>query len=665
MYNLDTGKWPASLEELLSTKGNGPYIKMSENGYDFNKTVFIGINSKPASEIKTAETILAYDLSGVRPDTSGKAAIIFADGHIEYWTKGKLDENLNIVKPKADSGRGIYGTIYDAPSEDWWEEYFTKLANAETMSEFSRILESQVNTKKPASGITVRLIDTLGKARITKETKTNKNGKYEFTELGVGKYQRSAEKMTVSKRTGNTSDAIAQSRWFELYESSLHPKRVEQNLSLDDGYITVSGRVLDESGKPMAGAKVCGTSTPLENDGIGETDETTRIFAAQQICEITDENGYYELKGFRAANFYDTFRYLINTNKGIRGAYKFFVNITADSQDGTYRGKLERIPLVGENQAYRARCLLNELNKLCEKTGEEVHPENMDLEWPLAKSKGGKLVDVDIHLERKISEPNFDDLSFWQGEIAKYMQAVRTVDGEFISSRQVYEKGKKEPKTYRKEIKFKWNRDNTWYDYSVSDLENNLHQTRVVRNSTEAWWENSGGKSANRTKPEDNGGMIMQGFGFSPEDKWWPGDALDINSVATLIASRELRGLKYQAKWDLMPQACKPLDNNQYELTLKSQMTWGWPAKQSDMTLIVEWDGAMKPISINYKVDNDKPIVKCMWSDHIKVGDNWFARKAIQYEYDGETEFEKTALVSEATTIIAKKVIFNRPITED
>ena len=180
-------------------------------------------------------------------------------------------------------------------------------------------------------------------------------------------------------------------------------KYVQQNGTdyVRDDYINVKGRITDSRGKPAAGAYIIGESTPLENGGVGETTEHTAAIQGQQIRGRSDYDGYYELKGFRAANFYKVFRYLINTKKGVRGSYQFFVDITARAEGFMQSSnKPLRVPLASQEQVHRARRILEAYSQVAIRTGDKEYPENKQQEYPLADSTGGTLTGVDIVLDQ-------------------------------------------------------------------------------------------------------------------------------------------------------------------------------------------------------------------------------------------------------------------------
>ncbi len=298
----------------------------------------------------------------------------------------------------------ICGTVTTEMSEGRWEEFFARMDAAKTEKELNDIVTSERQPgKEPAANVEVKLIGRYGNKPFERITSTDNNGNYWFKDLPIGSYRISCQDNIVYNRTGSIVTMVGEGdKPIEFVLSG--KKRAEMDIELrDNNLLTVTGRVLDQKGRPITNAVVTGTSTPLENGGIGETSEQTRIFSPQIITGKTDAEGRYQLAGFEAAHYINVFRSLINTNKDARGPYKFFADITvrADGYVPAER-KAYRVPLAGEEQLYRARRLLKAYEKLDTDAKVKENPEPV---WPFAKCEGSKLVGVDIVMKsERISE---------------------------------------------------------------------------------------------------------------------------------------------------------------------------------------------------------------------------------------------------------------------
>ncbi len=252
---------------------------------------------------------------------------------------------------------------------------------------------------------------------------------------------------------------------------------------------------------------------------------------------------------------------------------------------------------------------------------------------------------------------DFEDMGFWQEEIKKYMVAVRTMDGQFVTDMQKFEEGKDEPSHYRNLVTFKWDRDRVWYDYSYERLSNDPHSSgdRWVRGEKYSWWVMD--KDVTKTVAKKDGDNVKLRYGFSPEDEWWPGDQMDISYVEELICSGFLRILKYQMQWDMRPKSHRLNEDGNHEVVLMSKEMEG---KNGELMMTVEWDGGFKLLNIKGRVDGGPEMIVNEYSDHVKVGESWFARKAIEYSYEEESQYGPEPRLEYKEVVIANRVIFNR-----
>ena len=322
--------------------------------------------------------------------------LIMPEGEGKYK---KAEDTETILKGPYE----IEGKVIAAPSQEDWEEYFSRLETANTQNELNEQIESIFSEKTPAAGVTVKLSGfAYGNVKIEKEIATNDNGYYNFVDLPDGNYNTSCKYELIYNRTGARNTVYADGgRGVQFGAYSGSAKKQSINLNLSDDYVTICGSVVDSEGNPIAGAAIAGTTAPVENGGVGETTEHTEAIKPQIIRSTTDQNGYYTLEGFKAGHVINTLRYLINTNKKARGAYKFFVDLEVTAPGYKIAdGQQTRVPLIGQEQLYRARKLLKIYNIVANKHGEKQYDENTDQAYPPAKSVGSKLIDVDIAMEQ-------------------------------------------------------------------------------------------------------------------------------------------------------------------------------------------------------------------------------------------------------------------------
>ena len=292
----------------------------------------------------------------------------------------------------------VYGAVVDVVPDSWWEDCLAKLDGAKSEEEFDSILRSL--EPQPAVGVTVKLEGRSRGKTITKEAVTDKDGKYMFTSLPVAWYGISCEKAVTETRTGENRMAFAKGGRHR-YDIDI-PRSQCVNLRLRDDYVTVKGRITDTYGHPLGGVEVRGITGPVENDGIGETDEHTAAIRPQIISAKSD-HGFYELTGFEPAKLVAITRYLANGSPGYELGHKFYVDVTVGADDNT----LKRIPLVTEESLYRARRVFKAYRMLKQRTGGEEVQEKQDLPYPFASSHSNTITGINIILDQPISKEQF------------------------------------------------------------------------------------------------------------------------------------------------------------------------------------------------------------------------------------------------------------------
>ncbi len=260
---------------------------------------------------------------------------------------------------------------------------------------------------------------------------------------------------------------------------------------------------------------------------------------------------------------------------------------------------------------------------------------------------------VVIKFKRKVDDSavDFNSLDFWQKQIAEYMEAVQTVDGEFVTDREIFVKGSDQSEHHRYNIKFKWDRATGWRDYTTVRIDDRLDPERIIVNDKISW--HIQGRYATKSKAEDVFEVQYQHGVMTQQNQWWPGDMMFISPIAELVAADYMRVLVEQMKWDLKPVAHKVNAEGLHEIDLYAAEVEG---KKERMSITVQWDDGFKLLNLFMQVKDEKPIMSNEWSDYIKVDGKWFARQAKSYQRSGET----MQMLDEIETVVAKSVIYNR-----
>ncbi len=107
---------------------------------------------------------------------------------------------------------------------------------------------------------------------------------------------------------------------------------------------------------------------------------------------------------------------------------------------------------------------------------------------------------------------DFNDPNFWQAQIIKHLEGVRTLDCELITEQQNFGEDQNEPKeAYRTRFKLKWDRDHQWIDCAAEPIDRNGITERIVCGS-KIGWINHGINNWTKVNADKNNVVIMQRF---------------------------------------------------------------------------------------------------------------------------------------------------------
>jgi hypothetical protein len=158
-------------------------------------------------------------------------------------------------------------------------------------------------------------------------------------------------------------------------------------LVLHEELITVSGRITDSRGRPVAGAKVTGTAVPMREVGL-----------PYSKVAVSDANGVYALTGFEPLSLYRAAGYLNGGSLEAPGAFHTQVELRVEAEGFRQdRARIPKVPLITEAQLTPARRLWKALSQLAAKTGDGQGWEKMK-DRPLPASKASTIIDVNIVL---------------------------------------------------------------------------------------------------------------------------------------------------------------------------------------------------------------------------------------------------------------------------
>ncbi len=224
---------------------------------------------------------------------------------------------------------------------------------------------------------------------VAKQVLTDAEGRFEFTGLPFGEYEIVAEipPMMVLSESDGVDD---------LKEKvSIFSARKDVTLTLRRDLVTVTGRITDAYGSPIAGAEVTGTACPAAEVGDIPT------FSA-----VSGADGTYRLRGMAPLDFYRVAGYLVGGNPAAE-AYYVYVSISVSANGYVLdRADQPKVLLVAENQIAAGRRFIAAIHKAASLglLPDDVRPEDIPPEKEgviLPSGHGNTITGVDIVLTRQ------------------------------------------------------------------------------------------------------------------------------------------------------------------------------------------------------------------------------------------------------------------------
>lgn len=259
------------------------------------------------------------------------------------------------------------------------EKYFETLSAARSEKEFEIALRgaSVGLAATPAANAVVTLQGTTADGQaLSREAVADVNGSVKFSLIPRGDYRLSARK---ASRSFTGADRMA----FTQQRLRLDGDR-EAKLELDTNLVTISGRILDVTGKPVSGAKV----TAVENLGPAAGDAEAATYTVS-----SGPDGYYEITGAGPVRMINVLPYLVK-GQGRLQTVTIRAQAAGMSQADS-DGKL--VPLLSEEQVALGRRVLEAYNQMRQHAGQPELREKQGLVFPT--SKGNIITGVDIVLQ--------------------------------------------------------------------------------------------------------------------------------------------------------------------------------------------------------------------------------------------------------------------------
>ncbi|KPK83146.1 MAG: hypothetical protein AMJ81_08530 [Phycisphaerae bacterium SM23_33] len=322
-----------------------------------------------------------YD-TNARTDTSyflgGKPAL-------EVVRRAFEGRNPAGLAPPAPKGAGtqpaalvheIHGRAWDA-TPDVSEKNLAKLAAAASDEQVRWILGGILRRPAPSAVV------TLQGESLRREMTTDLEGRFEFAGLPRGEYEISTE--VPSRPAGRQAKRMAAAKQQVVLDGD---RSVTLELRAD--LITVTGRITDTQGRPIAGAKVTWIWEPTAH--VLESGEAMRRVESRSVSTVSRADGSYELRGLVPPDVLPTARRL---NEGNGYSIYHVVRVEAD---GFEQGKARVLPVTKElHDAARRLLMAWKAQEIRTKGSSKIRAKDG---LPVPSSTGNTITNVDVVLAR-------------------------------------------------------------------------------------------------------------------------------------------------------------------------------------------------------------------------------------------------------------------------
>ncbi len=275
------------------------------------------------------------------------------------------DVGLEVVGPIPNGHLMGFVSVLSDP----FEQMMAKLESASSLEEATQALRAQPSVGPAANvQVTVRNNSTTWKAT------TDSRGRFELTFLPTG-----------------MCEVTAEAAGADAASSAMAVKRIKVDgtrgvgLLIRPDTIAVKGRICNDAGLPIAGARILG-------EKVAASDQQSEISRSSEgISAVSDENGWFELRGFVPPNVLSAAAYL--RGRGLAGK-GFGTTATLTVEAEGYEGGKVVVPLITEELLGRTRRFSKAISRFRPDAGqlsEQVVSQ-------LPTSQGNTIVGMDLPL---------------------------------------------------------------------------------------------------------------------------------------------------------------------------------------------------------------------------------------------------------------------------
>ncbi|NQV35027.1 MAG: carboxypeptidase regulatory-like domain-containing protein, partial [Phycisphaeraceae bacterium] len=261
---------------------------------------------------------------------------------------------------------------------------------------------------------------------------------------------------------------------------------------------------------------------------------------------------------------------------------------------------------------------------------------------------------------------DFNDASFWQTQIVRHLEGVRTLDCELMTNLLVYGADANTPESQtRRQYRLKWDRDQRWIDCAVTGAEQNVLENRVIQG--DEYGCSLHGKDWTRHKAR-SGGVAMSQFSHFGRMRNHPFEhAFSVAKGILCSDTMQMTQAQGVIDWSQIELAHSLDDQGRH--VLRHAMPTPGPDGQmvtAELVLVGSWEqGAFKLKELRgqcQEMDMDSLIEA--FSDHISVDGLWMPQRAEMYEWTDPAQGTRQRL-REKTIVTVQRMTVNQPMTAE
>jgi serine/threonine protein kinase len=269
---------------------------------------------------------------------------------------------------------------------------------------------------------------------------------------------------------------------------------------------------------------------------------------------------------------------------------------------------------------------------------------------------------------------DFNDSGFWREQISRHLEAVRSLEGEFVWDNQIFGEDGETPESHmRHRLSLTWDREHQWIDCASKGIDNNSSEARIVQGDLYAWQLGHNGAWV-KVKP---GNPMLNEFSFFGESRK---NAYEhaFGIAQGILCSGLLHRMQQRGTLNLTDTALRHALDGQGQHELKNalppssvpQGPDGNPLT-ADLILLAQWEqGAFKLLKVGARYEEyHLDLLYEEFADHVLIAGIWVPQRAVHYSHkplkpDGRGGLAEPKLFVK-TVVTARALTVNQPMRSE